>query len=59
MRQYYSSKNIQQCLDQNDKNKSIQKSIQESSRVAVKYRQKWEVWRDKFRDLLFDTNKTS
>lgn len=59
MRQYYSAQNIQLCLDQNDKNKSIKKGIQESSRVAVKYKQKWEVWRDKFHSLLFDTDEPS
>jgi hypothetical protein len=53
MREFYSSENLQKCLDQDPKNQKIKEAIATASRKSNTYKQAWEMWRESFQQLLY------
>ncbi|MCB9806844.1 hypothetical protein H6768_03010 [Candidatus Peribacteria bacterium] len=53
MRQFYSSSNIQQCHEEEPKNKKIKEVMKEAFTTGWKYPQAIQIWKDAFALLLY------
>lgn len=53
MREFYSSKNIQACHDEDPKNQQIKKVIKDAFTVGWKYPQAIQIWKEAFALLLY------